>query len=322
MTPDRRQFAGLMAAAGLAGWPSLAGAQITMPLPPPEPEGLIPPPDDVEGKDPTRVSTGQDKSFRMTAPVSVNGQGPFPFLVDTGANRSCVSLELAERLQLPAGPPVNLHTVAKVGLRPSVIVDRLQVGERAQRRVRVPALNLVGADGVDGVLGVDWLKGRRLLLDFKSKALEILAPMAEQSRTGRVVVPARRRSGQLTMIDADVGGAQISAMIDSGSELSLGNQALRKLVSSSRSVRASDFRRVSITTVIGESFPGDLLYVPFMRLGGLTIGNAPVVFADTHVFKLWDLHEKPAVILGMDLLTQFNAVALDFGRSTVRFDFT
>lgn len=320
MTPDRRQFAGLMAAAGLTSLPGLAHAQASVPLSETDAKGLIPPPDDVEGQDPSRVPTGRDKSLRLTAPVSINGQGPFPFLVDTGANRSCVSLELAERLQLPPGPPVSLHTVAKVAMRPSVIVDRLQLGERAQRRVTVPALNLAGADDVDGVLGIDWLKGRRLLLDFKAKVLEILAPISEQSRMGRVVVPARRRSGQLTMIDADVGGAQISAMIDSGSELSLGNQALRNLVAKSRSVHATDFRRVSITTVVGETFPGDMLYVPFMRLGGLTIGNAPVVFADTHVFQLWDLHDKPAVILGMDLLTQFDAVALDFGRSTVRFD--
>lgn len=320
MTPDRRQFAGLMAAAGLAGLPGLAGAQVVMP-PPPAPS-LIPPPDNVEGKDPSRVPTGQDDSFRLTAPVMVNGQGPFPFLVDTGANRSCVSLDLAQRLNLPAGPQVSLHTVARVAVRPSVIVDRLQLGERSQRNVRVPALNLLGAPGVDGILGIDWLKGRRLMLNFKDKLLEILPPMAEQSRTGQVVVPARRRSGQLTMVDADVGGARISAMIDSGSELSLGNLALRRLVAGSGSVRAADFRRVTITTVVGESFPGDMLYVPFMRLGGLTIGNAPVIFADTHVFKLWDLNDKPAVILGMDLLTQFNAVVLDFGRSTVRFDFT
>jgi hypothetical protein len=39
-----------------------------------------------------------------------------------------------------------------------------------------------------------------------------------------------------------------------------------------------------------------------------------------HVFELWGLKDTPALVLGMDLLTQFDTVALDFGRSQVRFD--
>ena len=39
-----------------------------------------------------------------------------------------------------------------------------------------------------------------------------------------------------------------------------------------------------------------------------------------HVFDYWDLKSKPSVVLGMDLLTQFDTVAMDFGRSQVRFD--
>ena len=46
----------------------------------------------------------------------------------------------------------------------------------------------------------------------------------------------------------------------------------------------------------------------------------PTVWADMHVFELWGLKETPALVLGMDLLTQFDTVALDFGRSQVRFD--
>ena len=59
---------------------------------------------------------------------------------------------------------------------------------------------------------------------------------------------------------------------------------------------------------------------PFIRLGGLTLGNVPVVFTDMPVFKLWDLHDTPTMMLGIDLLTQFTTVAVDFGRSAVRFD--
>lgn len=272
-----------------------------------------------DSEDPTRIGAQRDAATRLVAPVSINGLGPFDFLVDTGANRSCLSVDLAERLALPAGPEVSLHTVVSTRMRPTVSVDRLQVGTRSQRNVNIPVLPMPGAEA-DGVLGVDWLKNRRLLLDFNGKSLEISAPRSETSSENRVVVPARRRSGQLTLVDADVGGRPISAMIDSGSELSIGNSALRSLVASPTSHERERTQRVEMSSLTGERFSGDMLYLPFMRLGGLTLGNVPVVFADTHVFSLWDLRSKPAIILGMDLLTQFTAVALDFGRSTVRFD--
>ena len=45
---------------------------------------------------------------RMTVEVKVNGQGPFRFLVDSGADSSVVGLNLAQQLQLP------LTTLAQV----------------------------------------------------------------------------------------------------------------------------------------------------------------------------------------------------------------
>ena len=314
MTPSRRSIAQMLATAGLmASAPfSSAFAQV----PPPDP-ALDSTPD---SDDPTRVGAGRDKATRLVAPVMINGQGPFDFMVDTGANRSCMSIALSEKLGLAPGLfMVSLHTVVASRMRNTVQVDRLQVGARSQRNVNVPVLPIPASEA-EGVLGVDWLKNRRLLLDFHGKSLEISAPRAEISSPNKVVVPARRRSGQLTLIDADVGGRPISAMIDSGSELSIGNGALRRLMPAMNVSERERVQRVEMASLVGEKFSGDLLYVPFMRLGGLTLGNVPVVFANTHVFELWDLQDKPAIILGMDLLTQFTAVALDFGRSTVRFD--
>src|SRR5262245_22989425 len=44
--------------------------------------------------------TRSDRLGRVVAPVIVNGQGPFRFIVDTGANRSAVSQALADQLGL------------------------------------------------------------------------------------------------------------------------------------------------------------------------------------------------------------------------------
>lgn len=308
MFPSRRQAgAGLLSLAGASALPYRAFGQELHP----------------EDEAPTEVDASRSRWEHLVAPVTINGHGPFNFLMDTGANVSCVSHNLASRLMLAPGPDARVHTVVGVKTRPSVVIDHLVVGSRKRREVRAPSLPIVGA-GVDGVLGVDWLKGQRLVLDFEKKKIEITQTRSEHTGVGRVVVPARKRLGQLTIVDADLNGRNISAMVDSGSQVTMCNTPLRQLLAESeRGKRAQVFepRKVRLETLAGEKFPAEMLFLPFLRLGGLHLGNVSVFHADVHVFDIWGLKDKPAIVLGMDLLTEFKAVALDFGRSQVRFDF-
>ena len=49
------------------------------------------------------IPDGADKFLFMLAPVIINGAGPFQFIIDTGANTSCINQDLALSLGLPAG---------------------------------------------------------------------------------------------------------------------------------------------------------------------------------------------------------------------------
>jgi predicted aspartyl protease len=306
----RQAAAGLIALPALAAPLSRAFAQTLRP--PEAPGGAATEP-------PTQFNVGHDGYEHMLAPVTINGEGPFQFLMDTGANTSCVSRDLAQRLMLTGTEPARIHTVVGVRERPGVIIDRLQVGQRSRKAVRAATLPLNG--GIDGVLGVDWLEGQRLVLAFKEKSISIARSVRDVTKDGSVVVPARRRMGQLTIVDADLGGKPISAMIDSGSQMTIANSALRELVAADdRRSGGDSYPQINMETLAGEPFSGEALYLPFLRLGGLQLGNVPVVHADMHVFDLWGMKNKPAVVLGMDLLTQFDTVSLDFGRSQVRFD--
>jgi predicted aspartyl protease len=280
------------------------------PLPEPEPEAAAEEPDG-------QVAGGRDRNDHLTAPVTLNGRGPYPFIVDTGASISCVAHDLALELNLPIQSERQVHTIVGSTPQPVAMVDELQIGVRRARKMSALALKLV-QPGVQGVLAVDWLKGQRLTLNFAANRLEFEQSRDERSAPGVVVVPARRRHGQLTIVDADLGDHRISAMIDSGSEISLCNSHLLDLLDRKRSV--VERKRIEMVTIIGEVFSGELVMLPFLRLGGMHLGNVPVVHSDTHVFQVWGLSDKPAVLLGMDLLRQFRAVSLDFGRSQVRFD--
>lgn len=313
MSPTRRHAAlGLLAAGGALSPAARAFAQASAPIELPD-----------EDQPPTALDTSRDRYEHMLAPVQINDQGPFHFLLDTGANISCVSHSLMQRLDLKSVESAAVHTVVGVRQRPIVTLDRLQVGPRDRRRVRAPALPIKGPE-VDGVLGVDWLKGQRLVLDFKNRKLEITRSRQDQNEAGKVVVvPARRRHGQLTIVDADLSGKRISAIIDSGAQGTLCNEPLRQLV------RAQEARKgepappkiVRMESLAGESFVGEAVFLPFLRLGGLHLGNVQVTYADMHVFDIWGLKDSPALVIGMDLLSQFEQVSLDFGRSQVRFDF-
>lgn len=305
----RRDAASVIGGAGtMLLTAGLAAAQT-----PPEPPVID---DDQATVEPTQVASGKDAFARITVPVTINGQGPFAFMVDTGANRSCISTELAKVLTLPDGGTVVVNTIMGRRSRNSVLVDRLQVGSRAQRRVKIPVLPFVGTD-IDGLLAVDWLKGQRLILDMKRKQVSITASRRDTTTADRVVVAARKRIGQLTIVDADLGQKPISAMIDSGAQLSIGNPTLRAMLDKRLEGK---LEKVTMVSVTGETFVGDMLYLPFLRLGGVQLGNVPVVFADLPVFGLWGLANKPALVLGMDLLAAFTVVSLDFGRSTVTFE--
>lgn len=312
MSPTRRHAAiGLLAAGATAVPATQALAQ----------PAAIELPD--EDQPSTELDTQLGQYEHMLAPVSINDQGPFKFLLDTGANISCVSHRLMEHLDLKSAETVQVHTIVGVRDRPMVTLDRLQVGPRDRRRVRAPALPIKGTD-VDGVLGVDWLKGQRLVLDFKNSKLEITRSQQDTSEPGKVVVvSARRRHGQLTIVDADLGGKRISAIIDSGAQGTLCNKHLRDLVRTQEARRGETPtpKYVRMESLAGERFTGESIFLPFLRLGGLQLGNVQVTYADMHVFDIWGLKDTPALVIGMDLLSQFERVALDFGRSQVRFDF-
>ena len=128
------------------------------------------------------------------------------------------------------------------------------------------------------------------------------------------------RSGQLTIIDADLNGrGQISAMIDSGSEVSIGNSLLRQLAGRQNPKFEDEMQTIGLIDASNRTFDGEYGYLPFIRIGGVQFGNVPVVFSNTPLLRLWGMEKQPSIMMGMDLLRQFAKVELDFSQSRVGF---
>ena len=262
-----------------------------------------------------------DEDARMTVPVMINGQGPFEFVVDTGADRSVLTPGVAERLALPPGPEVIVHGVSGSVTSPTVRVAALRTGDARLSDVVLPVLpyDRVGADGL---LGVDILEGRNVVIDFAKKQLEVRRsqPMSEMVRTPREIsVVADQKFGRLTLADSRIGGARSLAFIDSGGGVSIGNMALAHAIAARRRRSPDLVQPARLLTAGGEMQLGEFRIVPSIVLGDLRITNIPMAFADLHIFDLWSLNNRPAALLGVDVLRLFARVELDFGVGRVLF---
>ena len=255
-------------------------------------------------------------STRLTVEVHINGRGPYRFLVDSGADSSVVGLRIARELQLPVGTPAVLHSMTATSRVDRVIVDELSFGPSTIRNLEVPALEERDLGGA-GMIGIDALVEQRLMMDFEKKVIKVEdARRPAVMLDGEIVVTARRRRGQLILTQVSAAGVPLEAVIDTGSEITIGNLALRdKLIRGNR----DKFITVEATGVTGVTIKLQLARIGELRLGSVILRNVPIAFADLPPFAVFGIAKQPALLLGTDLLEAFRRVSLDFRTRKVRF---
>jgi hypothetical protein len=285
---------------------------------PTTPPGVLPPPEEPPA---VFLDTALDATDRMTVEVFINGQGPFNFVVDTGADRSALSTTLAARLALERGPDVMLHGVGGSALTPTAKVPLMVAGDSKMKDAELPVLPPERL-GVDGLLGVDMLEDRNVIMDFRRKRLEVRRSTSLSAAfpgVREVSVLADARFGRLAVANARVSGVRCVAFIDSGSGASMGNMALAEAIKLRVRRKPEPAMAVRLIGAAGEATLGELRVVRSIELGALRMTNLPLVLADLHIFDVWNLNSRPAVLLGVDVLKMFARVELDFGSDRVKF---
>lgn len=266
------------------------------------------------------IATGEDLSNRMTVPVTINGQGPFQFVIDTGADRTVIAKEIAEQLALPKSGTARLHAMGGSAQVNIVKIDKIQISAKHSRKVKAASLprKYIGADGL---IGIDSLKGQRIVMDFKAGTMTLQASDVPEEvvpeGSDLIVVTARTRLGQLVLADADANGQKVWVIVDTGAQNSVGNSKLRKLMVDRNP--ATEVKLVQMIDVLGKSTPADYTVVSRLRIGGVMLGNAALAFADAHPFKLFELQKKPSMLLGMESLRVFQRVSVDFSTRKIKF---
>jgi len=118
--------------------------------------------------------------------------------------------------------------------------------------------------------------------------------------------------GKLLVVEAMMGGVRTKAIIDTGGQATIGNNALRDAIAERR--KRFELQEDFITGATLDVQPGNRGVTPPVILGGVMVRNNAMTFADLAIFQHWKLIDEPAMLVGMDLLGLLEVLIIDYRR--------
>ena len=259
-----------------------------------------------------------ERHDRMTLPVTLGDRGGLDFMVDTGAERSAVSLEVANELGLS---PAKERTVVSFA------------GFKTVPTVTAPSLGLTPTDfhsmemltfarraiGADGVLGIDSLHDKVVTFDFAHQEMRIRK--ADHGRVSpgsrEVAVDLEDHDGRMVIANATIDGVPLDMIIDTGSPISVGNLVLRDTLA--QKGRIEKLQEGVMLTFTGQLVPVELGIVRNVDVDGFTITRMPVAFVESMSFDYLGYSDEPVLYFGMEAMRAFEQLEVDFANRRALF---
>ncbi|WP_139810115.1 retropepsin-like aspartic protease [Sphingomonas azotifigens] len=245
--------------------------------------------------------------------VDVAGK-PGRMVLDTGASSTVLFEDALERLDVH---PIGAVPVQGAAAHGEALVYRLRALTVAGRSKPLSPVRLARPaplEGIDGILGADWLDRTVLAFDAPGGRIGIGERTAEAAQ-GDVVVPFRQR-GRIILFAGKLNGQDVTLVLDSGAATSVANAKAAALAAAAS---AGDARSSSIAGAAGSQRAGGSI----RTLGALSVGDRvfaekPFFVADLPVFKSLRLTDTPGIILGLDRLKAQRFV-VDYRNKTLTF---
>ena len=252
-------------------------------------------------------------------PVRVNGQGPFDFILDTGAGTSLLSTELAKQLDVKILGSKEGHSAGgKVSVSLGK-VDSLMLGETKLEGVEVGVVDLghigraVGAK-LDGDLGYNFLKHFRVTIDYRDFELRLEDPKRVESfargAQTRVAIRLAAPAKPLILVDVHANGrGPFQFAIDTGtSTTAITPDLARELRLETSPVGAGTTGGAPVDFSAGS--------LQSFQLGGVKIDNVAVVVADFFNMLSAAVGAKLDGIVGYNFLRNYKVV-IDYPGETL-----
>jgi predicted aspartyl protease len=255
----------------------------------------------------------QSYAGHYVLPTMVGDRGPFPFILDTGANHTAILEILAHQLDLSLqdGVPDTLYGLTGSSATVILGVAALDFGAGpAPVRTAVTIDADVNAELVAfGILGTDAFAGQRLEIDLSDYVIRVNPDNAwsDDEMEGRIA-----RHGML-LARGTVSGVPTTFMVDTGATRSFINRELAEQIITGRQMR-----NVQVHGMSGHGAGTGEIGIGTVRFTGLCNRNVRALATDFPIFETLGLDDTPAMIVGLDLLDH-SQIRIDFvsGRFTV-----
>lgn len=244
-------------------------------------------------------------------PVAVDGEGPFQFILDTGAGTSLLSSDLAKQLAVKiTGSKEGQSAGGKVSVL-LARVDSLAVGETRLDGVDVGIVDLqhisktVGAQ-IDGDLGYNFLKHFRLTIDYRRSEIRLDDPyrVEDFGKIAQTEMPIRLASPTKPLILINVyanGRGPFQFAIDTGtSTTAITPELARELAVDGSAVGpvTTGAAHVEVKAGILKSF----------QVGGARLDNLAVIVANFFEMLSNAVGAKLDGIVGYNFLRNYKVV--------------
>jgi hypothetical protein len=271
----------------------------------------------------------------LTAPVCIDGQGPFPFLIDTGASASALSSSIALRLHLPKdGSPQEFFGIGRSLNGQPVKVDTWSVGSLRLSPQVIYTQHLGLPSHVDGLLGSDVL-GRfgAIRLDYDQSQLTVARaegpPVSSgevQGHAGQKLPAAFARFQPEEILPLTVfafgGAVEATAAVNIGPhtfQLAIDSGADVSTIESSETAGlglTQDHHRIQVQGVGGSASATE------ERVTSWAVGPVHLVPQDLLSVSLPAGITASGIdgLLGADVLSQFRGVTIDYADGTLGID--
>lgn len=267
----------------------------------------------------SQVAARTDAANHLTIEVRINGR-PYRFVVDTAAERTVIADDVAQALGLPAAGMVSINGLTGRLKVPAVTAARVEVGPFPRQDILMPVLPRAFL-AADGYLGLDVIEGTNVTFDFRNSRLSIEATETQgrfQAGTTATQVQLTGSRGYLRVADCLVDSVAASAFIDTGAEISVGNGSLLAALRQ-RNRNLQEMRMIVLTGVTGGEISAEVIGIDRVRLQNLSFTHGALAISDVPDFATWKLKYRPALLIGMDYLRQFDRISIDYRARRIEF---
>lgn len=248
----------------------------------------------------------EDSFGRPTVDTFVNGKGPLPFILDTGASKSVVYRSLTALTGLQAKPNQSKRIITATGYKRVLVYpveDFYVLGRTLSVEETVALPDIIGSDA-KGLIGVDMLAGLALYLDMKEGAAAIMSPeRAAVNYSDWGYIQGRPVAYGSLALEVTISGIDVPVIVDTGASDTVMNTAgMRAVTRGDNNGITQEIIRASISG--GQQTTFTSLRVPNFNIGSYAAENMRLVVSDIPIFTLLGAKDVPAIILGIDFLEE------------------